>query len=223
MQRNTSKKINAVTAGAILGALVAGVAGCNAALQRRVQAAVCMKNQIQLQLAWQMYAQDYDEHVVPLASAPRAPADALFPAEQTWWPDLLMPYVKNGRVLRCPSCPEWGIGMNRPEVGRWLKKGPALSDFRHLDATVVFADAGLIANPEEPNPDAWREDPGRNALYFRTPNDLPLYRTDPQHVVGRHLGGMNVTYADGHVRWIRPSALGLGYPKGDPHALWDLK
>lgn len=223
MRRLTTKLINALAAGAVIGGLAAGVASLHAVFESKAQAAMCMANQKQLSMVWQMYAQDYDEHVVPLASAAPAPAEALFPGAHTWWPDLCLPYVKNSAVFRCPSCDEWGIGMNRPEVGRWLKKGPSLSDFGHLDETVVFADAGCIANPNEPNPDAWRETPGRHPLFFRTPNDLPLFNTDPQRAIGRHDGWMDVIYADGHVRAIRPSELGFRYPKGDPRALWDLK
>jgi prepilin-type processing-associated H-X9-DG protein len=223
MRRNTSRLINALAAGAVIGGLAAGIVALHAAFQSKVQAAVCMENQKQMGAVWFMYAQDYDEHVVPLASAAPAPAAALFPAAHTWWPDLLSPYTRSRAVFQCPGCKEWGIGMNRPEVGRWLKKGPSLSDFGHLPETVVFADAGRIANPGEPDPDAWRETPGRPALYFRTPNDLPLFNTDPQRVIGRHEGKVIVLYADGHARGIHSSELGLQYPKGDPHALWDLK
>jgi prepilin-type processing-associated H-X9-DG protein len=114
--------------------------------------------------------------------------------------------------------------MNRPEVGRWLKGSPLLADFAHLDQTVVFADAGYVTNPAEPNPDAWREDPSRPCLYFRTPNDLLLFNNDPQRAVNRHDGTLNLLYADGHYkRYLRASEVGFQYPKGDPRARWDLR
>jgi prepilin-type processing-associated H-X9-DG protein len=113
--------------------------------------------------------------------------------------------------------------MNRPEVGRWLKGGPVLAHIAHPDATVIFADAARVTNPDEPDPNRWLEHRTQGNVYFRTPNDLPRFKVDPQRVVNRHDGKANVVFADGRVVFRSAGQLGFQYPKGDPRALWDLK
>ena len=59
---------------------------------------VCLSNHKQVGSAAMMYAQDYDEHFVPInTSNPLAtPVYAL-------WPRLLQPYLKNTGVFHEPS------------------------------------------------------------------------------------------------------------------------
>lgn len=67
----------------------------------------CLSNQRQIGTAVLMYAQDFDEGIVPWIR-PR-PAGSTEPANQRIWSTLLQPYIKNGGgtqangVMRCPS------------------------------------------------------------------------------------------------------------------------
>jgi prepilin-type processing-associated H-X9-DG protein len=208
---------------AVLALLAAIVLPFCAHVRGKWQGLNCMRDRKQLGLAWAIYAQDYDEHAVPLAVATPAPNGALLPGGQTWWPDLLWPYARAQSLYVCPSRASWGIGMNRPEVGRWLKGGPALAHIAHPEATVIFADAAQVTNPGEKDPDRWIEHRTQGHVYFRTPNDLPGFNADPQRVVNRHDGKAIVVFADGGVVFRNAGQLGFQYPKGHALALWDLK
>jgi hypothetical protein len=192
-------------------------------IRGKFRGAMCMKNMIQIRVAWSMYAADYDDHAMPLATGEPAPPGALVPGAQTWWPDLLTPYMSYRLIYSCPDRPRWGIGMNRPEIGRWLGGGPSLDTMARPEETIVFADSGLVTNPDDPNPDRWTEGAGAGPLHFRTPNDLPGYNRDPCRVVNRHDGIANVALADGRVVPRRAGQLGFQYPKGDRRAMWDLE
>ncbi len=95
--------------------------------------AACLSNMKQLGLGLSMYAQDYDEVLVPLGIQVPAPPDAIVSSTTaTWWPDLIQPYIKNRALFTCPSRQKASIGMNHSEVGRWLvgswtKSSPALA------------------------------------------------------------------------------------------------
>jgi prepilin-type N-terminal cleavage/methylation domain-containing protein/prepilin-type processing-associated H-X9-DG protein len=56
----------------------------------------CVSNLKQLGIAQMMYAQDYDEHVMPVA----AQADD---GDELRWPQLLAPYIKMRAFVVCPS------------------------------------------------------------------------------------------------------------------------
>jgi prepilin-type N-terminal cleavage/methylation domain-containing protein/prepilin-type processing-associated H-X9-DG protein len=71
----------------------------------------CLSNMKQLGLAWNMYAQDYDE-TYPLSRAVGYPTSddcahgdgTTFPYK-IGWKALTLPYVKNHQLYRCPSNP----------------------------------------------------------------------------------------------------------------------
>ena len=71
----------------------------------------------QIGKAAMMYAQDYDELLVPHRTVNTLnPFVGQFPANQanvndrTFWNSLLMPYVKNLQVFKCPSNPNGWVG-----------------------------------------------------------------------------------------------------------------
>jgi prepilin-type N-terminal cleavage/methylation domain-containing protein/prepilin-type processing-associated H-X9-DG protein len=86
--------------------------------------------------------------------------------------------------------------------------------------TVMFADAGLIANLPQANPDLWTEAPFSSAVYFRPPSD-GTYTTTPVRVVARHAGRTPVGFVDGHAESLKPGAIGFQFAAGNPLALWD--
>src|SRR5207247_2946891 len=72
----------------------------------RKRAASCTSNLKQIGVATRMYAQDYDDALVPCylysvhPSAGSAPTGA---PVLLWFTDLLQPYVKNSAVFVCPD------------------------------------------------------------------------------------------------------------------------
>ncbi len=210
------------------------------------QASSCMNSMKQIGIAHQIYIDSNNGILVPIGLiGPNG--GPLYPCNgATYWPDLLSKYTsKSQKIHKCPSSKFWGLGMNHPQLGRWLNAGsvgPAgggagqacnLSIVAHPGKTVCFADSGLIVNYSEPDPDKWREGVNGGDIIFRTPdNDLYGERyysvTAPTRVVGRHNGRANCVFLDGHCRAMRVSEIGFQYydinkPSiHDPRALWDI-
>jgi len=218
---------------AIIAILAAILFPVFAQAREKARSASCQSNMRQMGLALAMYTQDYDETLVPLAISAPIPPNAIWAANATvtYWPDLLAPYIKNRQIFFCPTKNRYGIGMSHPEVGRFLTGGPSLAQMPAPADTLVFADCGYITNPNERNPELWREDPNDRdprgvspvLILFRTPVNQPFYVTVPQRVVNRHQGKAMCVFADGHAKAMSTSQLGFQFPAGDPRALWDLQ
>src|SRR5436190_745887 len=67
----------------------------------KARQAACMSNEKQIGTATMMYLQDYDEYYpIRYGTTPPVPR-----ARQMTWKDMLLPYIKNNDVYRCPSNP----------------------------------------------------------------------------------------------------------------------
>lgn len=202
----------------------------------------CMSNARQITLAMLLYADDYQDTIVPLETLGTAPPDAFVPGEPTtWWPDLLRKYFPAKHGVDCPSARgtnqtglfwtsgggttigrgRFGIGMNHIELsysGYWAEPAKLFSlklgGVRNPAQKVVFADAGRIANATEPDPDKWRETVGVQLLYFLTPNHPDYSLNNPYRVVNRHLGRCTCLFVDGHGEPLRASRLGFQFFPG---------
>ena len=131
--------------------------------------------------------------------------------------------AREAKVLRM----RFGIGMNHPELGRWLED-PRVVTERHIaqpSATVLFGDSGPIENKNERDPDQWvlNMSYGGKWLLFRTPSNEPWYTTMQQRIYNRHDGVANTAHVDGHVAAMKSGAIGFQYNLGHPLALWDKK
>ncbi len=211
---------------AIIAILAAILFPVFAQAREKARSINCLNNMRQLGTGFAMYTQDYDECLIPLAIGQPAPAGSIIASAQTWWPDLLQPYVKNRQIFRCPSLPpnRFGIAYNHPELGYWLGGGLSLASIDKPTDTAALADAATIANPNEPDPDKWVAASGNSDSYFfRTPNNVPHYTDSPSRVVNRHQGMTNVVFVDGHAKAMKTSALGFQFPAGDARALWDKR
>ena len=127
--------------------------------QEKAKATKCMSNIRQVSLATVLYANDYQEYIVLLYMNGATPPGAWFPStDGTWWVDSLRPYMVTTNVISCASVHNgFGIGMNHPDIGGWREQPAKFSSIKHPSETVPYADAGLIANPTERNPDLWVE------------------------------------------------------------------
>ena len=189
--------------------------------KEKAKAVNCLSNMHQIGLSMKMYENDNRDQIVMLADNVTAPARAYFPGTCTWWPDLLRPYQNTTNILACASVHSgFGIAMNHPDIGRWLYGPLKNTRIVHPVDTLVLADAGLIMNSTEKNPDLWLEQKNVQQLYFRTPlNDLSggYYASDPQRPVNRHNKRCTGAFADGHGAAARVSTFGFQYFPGiDP-------
>jgi prepilin-type N-terminal cleavage/methylation domain-containing protein/prepilin-type processing-associated H-X9-DG protein len=232
---------------AIIAILAAMLLPALSKAKEKARGIACLNNIKQLALGYTMYGDDQNDAMVTLylQNTP-APAGAFFPGNETWWVDLLRPYIQTTNVIRCPSVQksQFGIAGAHPELTSWGNNRTKLSKIKRPVESIPFADAGLIANAAtEKDPDKWVETPGQEFLYWRTPNNSGYYDSDPERPVNRHTGRCNTGYVDGHAQGIKVSLIGLQYFPGknaagqvatgvkwlggneryDPRWMWDLE
>jgi len=139
------------------------------------------------------------------------------------WPDLVGGLVSREEI-RCPVQEQFGIGMNHPEIGEWLRYGPTLSEIHKPVDTVLLADASQVRNLAEPDPDRWvARHPDHGTILFRTPSNEPWYSSPPfgERVVARHLERTNASFVDGHGELLPVSEIGFQFRRGHDRARWD--
>lgn len=125
MRRNTGfSLIEILTVVAIMATLMAIIFPVLARVLDKSRQVSCVSNMKQLGLAAGMYAQDYDETLVPAglryahtplrcyecANDPACLVDDYWTGPHAWvdWGPVLQPYIKNERVFTEPARPEWG-------------------------------------------------------------------------------------------------------------------
>ena len=130
--RNAFTLIELLVVIAIIAILAAILFPVFAQAREKARQASCQSNLKQISLAWLMYGQDYDEICAPSWVKSNLTADGgsrinpNYRAVYTgidwgaYWPDLVWPYVKNGRA---------GFGSNRSKTGRGLFACPTVNNF----------------------------------------------------------------------------------------------
>ncbi|HLV80298.1 MAG TPA: prepilin-type N-terminal cleavage/methylation domain-containing protein, partial [Chthonomonadaceae bacterium] len=83
---------------AIIAVLAAILFPVFAQAREKARQTACLSNLKQVGLAALMYAQDYDETIVPTELG-----GDISDANELYWGDLLQPYLKNWQLLVCPS------------------------------------------------------------------------------------------------------------------------
>lgn len=189
----------------------------------------CMSNLKQMGIALMMYVQDNDEGF-PLAIVRKATrgAGVTPPPGKEWsngywyWPQSINAYHKSTGVFLCPSASKTAYayrgnsgnyGVNRliiPTSGTPLKLADlqsSASTYLIMDFGIYVADTSYVNSPPTTQPCYYL--PGYGGAVGSTTAcnnleasvDSSFYRSDCQS--GRHFGGVNVGFADGHVKWIK--------------------
>lgn len=212
---------------AIIGILASMLLPVLAKAQGKAKGVKALNNAKQLGYGSNMYSDENDFALVMLAMNRPPPANALVPGTVTWWTEFLLPFVSNDRgVFKNPSAnpTDIGIGMNHPELGLWLGGRLTEADIATPAATVIFADASIMAPTPSysADPDSWKPVNHRqSSLYYRCPSNMPWYDTSPSRVYGRFNGKATSIFVDGHSEGLRPAEFGFQFPLGDKAALWD--
>jgi prepilin-type N-terminal cleavage/methylation domain-containing protein/prepilin-type processing-associated H-X9-DG protein len=197
----------------------------------------CLSNQKQASTAIAMYTQDYDESLVATWTVP---GDAWFGSSMQTWVALIQPYCKNLAMFNCPSAtggpPIWsgayywignvqywpGMGYNYQYLGSvdwskggsaWFYRTKALAGVLSPAATVMLVDSG----------DGWNSGGGTISCVVDPPDGYTAPTTYGWGGWGkdgslgayggakpRHSLGMNVSFVDGHSKFMQPSALAAG-------------
>ena len=154
----------------------------------------CLSNTKQLSLAVLMYAQDFDELLIPVAEGEDDKA--------ILWPDLLEPYVKNAAVRRCPSDSRSKIvsyGLNERRFSDLTDTGALARPVQSLAAvitpadTVLLGDTGTEDDLKTQRPDAYK---------LVAPGD-PLNDAADGRPAARHQERVNIGFMDGHQKSLR--------------------
>ena len=197
----------------------------------------CVSNKRQIGIAMLMYKDDNEEALVPLAVNDTDLNDKVVTDDRggghRLWPDLLKTYSQDRHVNQCPSVKPQdglGIGLNHQELSPWLPmpgQEIKITSVRRPVETVHLADAAVIDNPTEKDPDRWKPttDPSRQwavfrMVFFRTPNN-GAYNSLPSRIVNRHGGRASMLFVDGHATAGRASEVGFQFKRGHAQAQWD--
>ena len=208
-------------------------------VRENARRASCQSNEKQLGLAFTQYTQDYDEQMPGAGRVGSNPANALDNGQG--WAGEIYSYVKSTGVYKCPddstssvttgtivSVPvSYAMNVNlTPRLG-----GQALSAQAAPSQTVLlFEWAGNqtdVTNPnEDTDPNGWGMDGGGdgfrhgNGTYATGDMGQPANMNsanndDGSHHTGLHTDGSNFLFSDGHVKWLRPSAVSPGTAAGN--------
>lgn len=229
-QRRAFTLIELLVVIAIISVLAAILFPVFARARDQARAITCKSNLRQLGLALEMYAQDHDEMLCPTCTQGYYTTwrQIVYPyVKHGAWRDTPFGGTGLGRgVYQCPNCRlsesydmnyavAWppgpllpcspcGFGSMQGAVSSAVIKNPAGTAY-------VFDAAYLTAASEgDPDPENWVEEnwSGHGAAHFPFSwNDI--FHPNPHRAVARHSGGTNVLFLDGHVKWIKTSALVL--------------
>lgn len=169
----------------------------------------CQSNVKQIGLGFMQYVQDYDEKFPPQFTY--VGADTTRNINESW-NSLLQPYLKSTQIFNCPSRSAADIAVSynyNDAVGHvnWATETSPIS------AAAIKSSSTLWLTSEWGSPvygSQSRFGAAYPPSYTFTGTDL---LTSPNTTL--HLGGVNIGYADGHVKWSK--AENLPAINGDPN------
>jgi prepilin-type N-terminal cleavage/methylation domain-containing protein/prepilin-type processing-associated H-X9-DG protein len=208
---------------AIIAILAAILFPTFAVARARARQIACSSNLKQIGLAYFMYAQDYDVTIVPACnknSGYKSQSDPMF-----WWVGLLQPYVKNDQVFHCPDFKRSPYSSYIASLIGHSTQSKAIPAFS--DNGWVQAYAGVKADPpgikivhlsqcSRPGEiiltyeNTWGDMRGGDptlAIWYYPDYFDPIALDLNLNWPGKHFGGHNNLYADGHVRWTHNHAV----------------
>ncbi len=158
----------------------------------RAEAVSCLSNMRNLGLAARLYADDYDDAIVPAMLGHG-------PSGRVCWDTTIQAYLNNPGLLLCPTDEtprqlpgtlclphSYGINLELAEVGGYIGSSHRLDRLNDPIGTVLFCEL----NGE------------RYCTHGIRYSHDGLARVATQ----RHGHGSNYTFADGHTKWLRPEA-----------------
>jgi prepilin-type N-terminal cleavage/methylation domain-containing protein/prepilin-type processing-associated H-X9-DG protein len=214
---------------AIIAILAAILFPVFAQAREKARQTTCLSNHRQVGTAAMMYVQDYDEMWVPYSVGGGA--------NQKPWPVLFQPYIKNTQIFTEPSnssrtfweappslAKEWAgifvaMGMNSN-----ISTNFALAAATHPSESIAFCDTAL-KYPQGNSP--WQLHGYYTTWWTDTFKAEKLAARDTPAASGNHAppafwhsGGANVTFLDGHAKWLKEETIRTP-PPGDQRS-WRL-
>lgn len=146
--------------------------------------ATCMRNLKNIALGFRQYVQDYDE-AFPIA---KNSASGLEKIDN--WIGQLEPYVKSQQIFQCPVDGN-AIDNERSSYG-YNSNLSGMTDKKIGNTSIVVLNFEVVADPRN------RTQTGSTPAAI-TANE-------------RHLDGAYYSFADGHVKWLKPGNVGNASP-----------
>lgn len=194
----------------------------------------CQSNLRQLGMAVQLYTQDYDDRYMC--------GTAGFGAHSGMgWAGQILPYVKDTRILTCPSDTTKTAAANRTTLSyvynysmtrtsQTANEGDiqSLATLSDPSRTVLMSEArelSVVVVPGETASPTTNLAESYDINFFTVTGPIPGAPTSDSCAparrcqwddVPRHLGGANYLIADGHVKWYPPAAVSSGRPARTP-------
>ena len=185
---------------AIIAILAAILFPVFAKAREKARQSSCLSNIKQLQLAVLQYAQDYDERNIydrlahPGPANPTAgPYQSTYGGIYIFWKDSLTPYVKNSQIWICPSDKQEGTTCCVPPR-RSYQPNTEMVGIKNADVQDASGTIHLIES---------------NYNSRAHPTDRGSYDMGSGNGANRHNEGWNVSFADGHAKWLKPVKDGM--------------
>jgi prepilin-type N-terminal cleavage/methylation domain-containing protein/prepilin-type processing-associated H-X9-DG protein len=227
MKRKAFTLIELLVVIAIISILASILFPVFARARENARRASCMSNLKQFGLAMMQYTQDYDEAYPPSSSGgegPNAPGGSWLLGDDSagnpvqTWAQILYPYHKSLQIFVCPSGEStYAAYPIRGNYGaNWqLIKSPTgdplkLAELAAPANTYAMMDAGFYTTNYQHGTTAAKPDNGSylpgigdvlGVSCTATSSSYTRFEGDCQS--GRHLGGINMAFADGHVKWLK--------------------
>jgi prepilin-type N-terminal cleavage/methylation domain-containing protein/prepilin-type processing-associated H-X9-DG protein len=204
---------------AIIAILAAILFPVFAQARDKARQTACLNNMKQWGVGLMMYIQDYDE------LGPQAGYESCMPPASQWH-NAVQPYIKNKGILKCPSdaTEQYANDYTNYPVyttgcGTLIRNIAPLAKYLAPAETIMVAEgklwsargtgraagspimaqnmSGLIVGYAARTGPAWTFDAGRQQNYLGVNG-------------GRHSGGSNFVFADGHAKWHRTPTITVG-------------
>lgn len=176
----------------------------------------CLSNLKQIGMGIMQYTQDYDE------TYPNYGTLVGTSEVSPWWTGKVAPYVKSSAVLKCPSSPlgtestftHYGANIlvlkAARGVGNAYEPGLKLAQVNFPASTYMVMDSGALRVIPWGTTQSVRSGSSNHYLpgvgsFIENTAVSEIYQDDYQR--GRHFLGVNVTYADGHAKWVMSSTV----------------
>ena len=202
MKRRGFTLIELLVVIAIIAILAAILFPVFAKAREKARQSSCSSNAKQIALSVTQYVQDYDE---------RFPADSFAATPAYYWPTGCQAYMKNVQIMICPSRTTGNLGQDfvagvgYPTTGSNWGQYPEYG-MNTLIQNVALAQVNAAADTVMVGESNWYTYTGatgetdyRNGCSHIS---MPNYGTYAGNYTNPHNGGKNMTFVDGHVKWI---------------------
>jgi prepilin-type processing-associated H-X9-DG protein len=173
----------------------------------------CQSNLKQIALGVLQYVQDYDERNVPNYYNDPAISDypiGVWSTGYLFWPQLVYPYTRSVQIFYCPSS---SYATSIPTSGHygkvwgtsWLSEAAISSPataYHIMDAGGYDMHVNWVRGTAGSN---WFLPGAGEAGVANSPAVSAAFTSDFQS--GRHFGGVNMSFFDGHVKWLKSSTV----------------